>query len=133
MPERIVFDTDILIDAVREDEDALQTLDEAGARSQPTTSVITEMEMVVGCRNKAELSDLQTFLRRFTVVPLSEFISDRAVELLREYRLSHGLLIPDALIAATVQVLGASLISKNRRDYRFIDGLKLLPYPGSFA
>jgi predicted nucleic acid-binding protein len=52
-----------------------------------------------------------------------------AVDLLRQYRLSHGLAIPDALIAATAITLDQPFISKNQRDYRFIDGLQLLPYP----
>ena len=52
-----------------------------------------------------------------------------AVALLRKYRLSHGLLIADALIAATAISRGLAFATKNRRDYRFINGLKLLPYP----
>jgi predicted nucleic acid-binding protein len=63
------------------------------------------------------------------VLKLNEQISDAAVDLLRQYRLSHGLAIPDALIAATAIVLNRPLISKNQRDYRFISRLQLLPYP----
>lgn len=58
---------------------------------------------------------------------------DAAVELLRRCRLSHGLLIADAFIAATALVLDTPLVSKNQRDYRFITGLNLLPYPDPFA
>jgi hypothetical protein len=36
--------------------------------------------------------------------------------------------IADALIAATAIVIDAPLLSKNQRDYRFIQGLNLLPY-----
>jgi predicted nucleic acid-binding protein len=39
------------------------------------------------------------------------------------------LLIADALIAAIGLVHGESLITKNQRDFRFIDGLNLLLYP----
>jgi hypothetical protein len=45
------------------------------------------------------------------------------------YCLSHGLLIADALIAATAIALNLPLLSKNQRDYRFIEGLNLLSYP----
>ncbi len=45
------------------------------------------------------------------------------------WRLSHNLLVPDALIAATTIVTNQPLISKNQKDFRFIAGLKLLPYP----
>jgi predicted nucleic acid-binding protein len=47
--------------------------------------------------------------------------------------LSHGLLIADALIAATALSLDASFLTKNQRDYRFIKGLSLLMYPQPFA
>jgi hypothetical protein len=33
------------------------------------------------------------------------------------------------MIAATAMTLGLPLISKNQRDFRFIGGLQLLPYP----
>jgi len=54
------------------------------------------------------------------VFKLDEQISDTATDLLRQYRLSHGLATPDALIAATVIALNRPIISKNQRDYSFI-------------
>ena len=84
---------------------------------------------MVGCRNKAEFRKLERFLDRFAVVSLNEAIADTAVALLRRYRLSHGLLIADAFIAATALTVEVSLVTKNQRDYRFIEGLELLPYP----
>jgi predicted nucleic acid-binding protein len=60
-------------------------------------------------------------------------MSDAAVDLLRRYRLSHGLLIADAFIAATALVLDTPLVSKNQRDYRFIAGLTLLRYPNPLS
>jgi predicted nucleic acid-binding protein len=51
------------------------------------------------------------------------------VDLVRHCRLSHGLLIADAVIAATAMCSGIPLMSKNQRDFRFISGLTLLPYP----
>jgi predicted nucleic acid-binding protein len=63
------------------------------------------------------------------MIRIDEQISEMAVNLLKTYRLSHGLLIPDALIAATALVTDSRFVTKNQKDYRFIDGLKLLPYP----
>jgi hypothetical protein len=82
----------------------------------------------VGCRNKQESAVLDRFLKRFQVIKLNESISNSAVDLLRHYRLSHGLLIPDALIASTALSLSVDLATKNQRDYRFIENLNLLPY-----
>ena len=47
----------------------------------------------------------------------------------RDTRLSHGLLIPDSLIAAMAIVAGIAFVSKNQCDYKFIVGLNLLAYP----
>jgi predicted nucleic acid-binding protein len=55
--------------------------------------------------------------------------TQKAIELIRTYHLSHGLLIADALIAATAITLQISLATKNHKDYRFIESLKLKKYP----
>jgi predicted nucleic acid-binding protein len=106
----MIVDTDILIDAGRSIAQAVDFLQHAGARS------------------KNELRAIEKFLRRFQVVKVNETISDTVVDLVRQYRLSHGLLIPDALIAATAIVMGEPLATKNRRDYQFIAGLTLQEY-----
>ena len=124
-----IVDTDILIDAGRGVGEAVTCLKEIERSSSLAASVITQMELFVGCRDKAELRHVESFLRRFTLLKLSETISDAAVDLLRQYRLSHGLLIADSIIAATALVHGAPFVSKNQRDYKFIAGLNLLAYP----
>lgn len=124
-----VVDTDILIDAGRGISEAIDYLDELERSTSLAVSTVTQMELIVGCRNKAELRDLKQFLRRFRILKINEAISDRAVELLQQYRLSHGLLIADAFIAATALSWDYPLASKNQRDYRFITDLDLLPYP----
>lgn len=129
MNELIIIDTDILIDVGREISEAVACLDGIEARDILAISVITQMEMLVGCRNKAELRKIDQFLQRFRVVTLGEEVCGAAIDLLRRFRLSHGLQIPDALIAATAITLRKPFISKNQRDYRFIEELQLLPYP----
>jgi len=124
----IVVDTDILIDTARGVEKALDCIKRFEQQSVLSISIITKMELVVGCRNKKELKNLENFFKRFKVINLNEDISKIADKLLFQYRLSHGLLIPDALIAATVIKWDYKLISKNQKDYRFIDDLTLLSY-----
>ena len=129
MPELVIVDTDVLIDAGRGVADAVACLGQIEQASALAASVITQMELIVGCRSKAELRAVDRFLSRFRVVRVSDRISDEAVDLLRRYRLSHGLLIADALIAATALTLEEPLVTKNRADYQFIAGLHILPYP----
>ena len=129
MAALIISDTDILIDLARGDAHAASHLESLRQTSTLGISSITEMELIVGCRNKTELLQLDQLLQLFQTVKVTSQITDRAVFLLRQYRLSHGLLIADALIAATALVSNVGFVTKNQRDYRFIDGLNLLAYP----
>ena len=124
-----VVDTDILVDAAMKTSEAVECLDKIEREAVLAISAITKMELLIGCRNKIELRKTERFLQRFRIIKLNEQISDKAIELLKQYRLSHGLAIPDAMIAATAIILNENFITKNQRDYRFISGLRLLTYP----
>ena len=128
---QILIDTDILIDISNNNETAKSRLLQESQTSVLMISTITVMELMVGCRNKSELNSLEQFLAQFQVLKLNSLISDRATMLLQEYVLSHGLLIADALIAATAIEHQIPLLSKNQRDFRFIQQLDLLSYPYS--
>lgn len=125
----LVVDSDILIDTARGVQDAVNFLQEHAQQSVLAISSVTQMELLVGCRNTSEQRIVEQFLKRFTLFKLDPAITDLAVDLLLHYRLSHGLQIPDALIAATAMAINKPLASKNQRDDRFIAGLSLLPYP----
>lgn len=125
---RIIIDTDILIDVGRRIDKAVFFLERIEKESISMVSIITQMELIVGCRNKKELNNLDKFLSRFEIVHLDKSVTDKGIELLRKYRLSHGLLIADALIAATAIINGVFLTTKNQTDYKFIEELKMLTY-----
>lgn len=129
MASSTIIDTDIIIDVGRGIPDAVNCLQELKSSSRLAISIITQMELIVGCANKVELQTLEKFIQQFYVIRIDQSISDKAVDLLRLYRLSHGLLIADGLIAATAIVWEYPFITKNQRDYRFIQNLNLLPYP----
>lgn len=125
----LIVDTDILIDAGRSVQEAIDFLQQNEQRATLATSAITQMELLVGARNKRELRVIERFVARFVVMKVNEVVSDTAVDLLRQYRLSHGLAIADAVIAATAIVADEPFVTKNRRDYQFIPELKLQSYP----
>ena len=129
MASSTIIDTDIIIDVGRGIPDAVNCLQGLKSSSRLAISIITQMELIVGCANKVELQTLEKFIQQFDVIRIDQSISDQAVDLLRLYRLSHGLLIADGLIAATAIVWEYPFITKNQRDYRFIQNLNLLPYP----
>jgi len=130
--DMLIVDTDILIDVGRNVNDAVNCLQQIEQKFSVAVSSVTQMELIIGCRNKNELHSLEQFIERFHIIRLDEQISDTAIDLLKQYRLSHGLLIADALIAATAIISDLSFVSKNQSDYRFIEDLQLLPYPDPF-
>ena len=125
----ILVDTDILIDVANHDAIAVERLANESQASTLAVSTITVMELTVGCRNKTELQALNRFLAQFQVLTLTSQSSEIATQLLQEYFLSYGLLIADALIAATAIGNQIPLLSKNQSDFRFIQRLDLLKYP----
>jgi predicted nucleic acid-binding protein len=129
MKNKLFIDTDILIDIGRNEKTAVDRIKHEGKTSVLYIGSITQMELIVGCRNRDELKELNKFLERFEIIHLTENISNNAIDLLKAYRLSHGLLIPDALIEATAIYFDMPFLSKNQKDYRFIEGLKLQSYP----
>jgi predicted nucleic acid-binding protein len=126
---QILVDTDILIDVANNDATAKTRLTLESQESSLMVSAVTIMELVVGCRNKSEVQTLNRFLSKFQKMEITSQISDRATQLMQEYFLSHGLLIADALIAATAIENEIPLLTKNQSDFRFIKALHLLSYP----
>ena len=129
MTVSVLFDSDVLIDVSHGVPDAVSRLRREAALDVPSVSVITKMELTVGCRNVNELRKLRRFLKDFHVVKLDGPTCDRAVALLERYRPSHGIAMADALIAATALNHDLPLVTKNRKDFQFIRGLVLPPYP----
>ncbi len=120
-----LIDTDILIDALRGTEDGVAFLTNQHASSGVQISIISAMELVAGCRHSRELTLLQQFLQKVKIFPINVDISKRAYQLMESYFLSHGLLIPDALIAATALEFGLTLYTKNIRHFQMIPELRL--------
>jgi len=127
MNEDLLLDTDIIVNVGRGDTGAVAQVNSMMSSGSIHISAVTEMELVVGCRNKVELRNLSLFLDQFTLVPITPEITTSAVKLLKTYRLSHGLLIADALIAATALIMGRVLVSGNSKHFSMIKGLKFRP------
>ncbi|MEO6909103.1 MAG: hypothetical protein ABI210_14560 [Abditibacteriaceae bacterium] len=60
-----LVDTDIIIDSGRGIVEAVNCLSNIKATSSLAICVVTQMELIVGCKNKAELRTLENFLKRF--------------------------------------------------------------------
>ncbi|MGH7818903.1 MAG: type II toxin-antitoxin system VapC family toxin [Candidatus Binatia bacterium] len=124
------FDTDVLVWYFRGSEKA-KALVRRTARPERLIPSVVYMELVQGCRNRAEIDELRRFVREnFDGGPahLTEAISVRALRLLEAHSLARGLRVADALIAGTALEAGAVLHTANVKHYRIIDGLTLRPF-----
>lgn len=94
----MLVDTDVLIRHLRGLPKATQRLDQLASL---TISAITYLELLQGMRNQAERIAVQKSLeRRYTVrLSIIRAITERAVDLMQQLVLSHGLQLGDALIA----------------------------------
>lgn len=120
----VLCDTNILIDFSKRNPEVVQTLKTIGT-ANIQVSAITAGEFIFGALNNADLTKILKALRAVTVLPVNEAISERGVELVTRYGLSHTLAVPDALIAATALVHDLPLYTLNTKDFRFIEGLRL--------
>jgi predicted nucleic acid-binding protein len=59
------------------------------------------------------------------IVPLRDSTGTRAYDLLKQYSKSHGLHVFDSLVAATAMEEGLTLVTKNRKHFGMIEGLRL--------
>ena len=83
------------------------------------------MELYYGAKNKDELRKIKEYLEAFEVIQVNAESSQLAVDLIELYAKSHGLNLPDALIAATGIIHGYKLYTLNLKDFRYIEGLAL--------
>ncbi|MGZ8843339.1 MAG: PIN domain-containing protein [Pyrinomonadaceae bacterium] len=124
-----LIDTDVLIDAARGHSDAVAFLSAQYQAAGVQISIISAMELIVGSRNKVELSETKRFLQPARIIPIDSNVSEAAYDFMESFTLSHGLMIPDALIAATASENDLTLVTKNTRHFQMITGIEVIrPY-----
>lgn len=122
---RHLLDTCIVIDHLREHPPAEDYL--RGLAAQPLLSAVTIAEVYAGVRTRAEAQRVDNLLDRFTVLGIDGEIARLGGGFRREFARSHGTGLLDALIAATAQVHGARLVTRNVRHFPMLDDI-LVPY-----
>ncbi len=122
MNHRILLDTDVVVDFLRGDARASDFVQ--SCRGEIVLSAITAAEIYSGARDDQETAELDQFLSLFPVVPVTGPIARVAGLYQRRWRKSHGLLLGDAVIAATARSGNARLATLNVRHFPMFPGLK---------
>ena len=118
----MLFDTDVLIWALRGSKAAAKEIDGDENRF---ISAVNYMELMQGARNKREQTMIKQFLNEldFTVLPITEAVSHRAMIFIEEHALRSGIQLADALVFATACEHSLTLCSANQKHFRSIQSL----------
>jgi predicted nucleic acid-binding protein len=115
----VIFDTDVLVWFMRGKSEAAKALASVPKESR-FISVITYLELIQGIRDKAELKLLKEMFPQtgLTILPLSENIGQVASDLMEKFKLSSGLEVQDALIAASASAYQDTLYTGNLKHFK---------------
>jgi predicted nucleic acid-binding protein len=120
----ILCDTNIFIHAFNGNQTVITKMHTIGLE-KVALSAITLMELYQGMGDKTELAQMKKKLRYFDIVHVDKTISKMAIDLIAEFKLSHGLQIPDAIIGATAIVYKIPLYTYNVKDFKFMPNINL--------
>ncbi|MBN1306387.1 MAG: type II toxin-antitoxin system VapC family toxin [Chitinispirillaceae bacterium] len=122
MKKKMIVDTDVVIDFLRGEKKAVSYF--KSMSEFICFSSITVAEIYSGTKNQKEEDDIDRLFSIFPQVSVTNEVARLAGKLVNHYRPSHGIEIPDAIIAATCMILEANLSTLNVKHYPMFDGLK---------
>jgi predicted nucleic acid-binding protein len=125
MAQRLLLDTDVLIDYLRGRSEAIAYLE--SLPGPLALSAISVAELYAGVRDGDERVKLEQFLSAFDVLPVDDQTAVKGGLYRRDYTKSHSVGLADALIAATAETYGATLVTLNEKHFPMIEEV-LVPY-----
>ena len=120
----VLCDTNIIISLFKGFSKTVEDLTLIGSENVLLPSV-SVMELFRGMENKKDMNEMSKKLNQYNILHLNEKVSERAILYIKDYKLSHNLQIPDALIAAMAVEYHLPLYTYNVKDFKFIPKLKL--------
>ena len=118
---KAVLDSDVLIDYLQ---GVPAAREELARYRRPLCSILSFMELLAGARTEAERRAAEALLGSLGRVELTEEVARRAVELRQDLRLK----LPDAIVLASAEVEGCSLVTRNTKDFPAGDPRVRFPY-----
>ncbi len=117
-----LVDTCVVIDFLRGFTNAVTFFSQLS--SPPAISTITVAELYAGAKNKAKKEAVKAIIETFEIIEVTQTIAIRGGEWSCQYTPSHGVDLPDALIAATAEIEGLTLATCNLKHFPMFPDLK---------
>jgi predicted nucleic acid-binding protein len=120
---KILIDTDLIIDVLRNVKKAVKLLEKLIEGNELYISGITEGELFSGrdLKDKRKEKIVLTFLSKFQKVnPTNEIL-----QLAGEFRRKYNVSFLDCIIAATAYKIEAKVLTKNLKDFQKIKEVRL--------
>lgn len=126
----MILDSAYLIDLMQRDDGAVAKRDELVDRGVPlAVSTLTVFEVGTGVREGEEQAAFDSFVDRFTAVPVETDVARRAASLQRRLeRTGDRIRKTDSLIAATALERNEPIVTRNVSEFDRVDELRVVPY-----
>ena len=121
---KILCDTNIFIHFFAGDLKTANALQNIG-RAQILMPFVTKMELFRGMLNRPDMDRMVKKLNIYDVLQCDAAASEKSVELIRDFKLSHDLKIPDAIIGGMAISYEIPLFTYNRKDFHYLPGIIL--------
>lgn len=118
----IIVDSCVLIKAFRKDAIAINDLKTISGRT--AYSIITQLELLIGANTNSKKEAINIIFGSYYGIPLNPAISAKAIEIMQKYVSGQQIIsVPDCLIAATSIITGFPILTYNKKDFEFIEGI----------
>ncbi len=118
---KALLDTNIIIDYLNGESKAFK---EINLYETIYISIVTYIEVLVGVSDTKSVEVIRDYLLSLNIVHVDIDISNTAVDIRKKYKIK----IPDALIFASAQKVGAILVTRNTKDFDKNIPLVRVPY-----
>jgi predicted nucleic acid-binding protein len=122
MSRSFLIDSDIVIDFLRGERKALALL--KAERDASCFSAVTVAEIHAGVRGAREEEEVDRLFSLIPVLTVTHDIARQAGKFVKQYRASHAVELPDAIIAATCIAHHAALFTLNVKHYPMFKNIK---------